>query len=349
MALLIEHLDRNVVTPFAICPEPGELTDHLQALDCPVVHIPLQPIKPRTLGKVLRASRRIHALVRDERLDILAPDAERDALTCGIAKVATPAKLLWFVRLTTPNRLDPLLERLADGRIGVSLATRERFSRAPRLAARHRTIFDGVDLARFRPPEDRALLRRSLGLAEGRFVLLFVGQITVPKGVFDLLEAFGQLAPPRPLLIFIGTARPPAIALELEARARAIGAGDDVRVLPQHAEVQHWMQVADVLVSASHDNTEGLSRVLFEAMACGAVPIATDIRGNREAVTGETGVLVPERSPAAIARAVEELRRHPARLAALSAAGVRRAREVFDIRVHARRVAEFCVELARRG
>jgi glycosyltransferase involved in cell wall biosynthesis len=349
MALLIEHLDRRVVTPLAICPEPGELTDHLMALDCPVVHVPLQPIKPRTLPKVLQASRRIRALVRERAIDILAPDAERDALTCGIAKLGTAAQLLWFVRLTAPNRLDPLLERLADGRIGVSEATRQRFSRAPRLARRHRTILDGVDLSLFRPAGDRAALRRALGLPEGRFVLLFVGQITVPKGVFDLVDAFGLLPAPRPLLLLAGTARPPTIAAELAARARAIGAPDDVRILPQQAEVHRWMQAADVLVSASHENTEGLSRVLFEAMACGAVPVATDIRGNREAVTRETGVLVPERSPPDLARAVGQLQEHPAQLAALSAAGVRRAREVFDIRVHARRVEEFCVDLVRRA
>ena len=62
MALLIEHLDRSVVLPLAICPGPGDLTDHLRALGCPVVHIPLYPIKPRTLLRVWDSSRRIRAL-----------------------------------------------------------------------------------------------------------------------------------------------------------------------------------------------------------------------------------------------------------------------------------------------
>ena len=56
MTLLIEHLDRAVVEPIAICPGPGELTDHLTALGCPVVHIPLHHIKPRTLRAVWRSS-----------------------------------------------------------------------------------------------------------------------------------------------------------------------------------------------------------------------------------------------------------------------------------------------------
>src|SRR5580658_2111904 len=49
MALLIEHLDRRLVEPIAICPAPGELSDYFRAIGCPVVHVPLHPIKPRTI------------------------------------------------------------------------------------------------------------------------------------------------------------------------------------------------------------------------------------------------------------------------------------------------------------
>ena len=90
-----------------------------------------------------------------------------------------------------------------------------------------------------------------------------------------------------------------------------------------------------------------MSRVLYEAMACGAVPVATDIRGNRDALTQDTGVLVPERSPDEIARALTALRAERVRLASLRDAGLRRARDVFDIRLHARAVEAFCNELAR--
>src|SRR5947207_2731853 len=214
MALLIEHLDRRVIAPLAICPGPGALTDHLTALDCPVFHVPLHPIKPRTLPRVWRAARRIRTLLRERAIDFLAPDAPRDALTCGLAKLGTSTKLVWLVRMTARDPLDPILERLADGLIGDSDATRERFSRTR-------------------------------------------------------------------------------------------------------------------LVSGSHQDTEGMSRVLYEGMACGAVPVATDIRGNRDAVTPDTGLLVPERSPADLARALTLLLAHPQRLAELRAAGAQRVQNAF--------------------
>ena len=352
MALLIEHLDRRVVEPLAICPGPGELTDHLTALGCPVVHVPLYPIKLRTIGRVWDSSRRIRALVRERAIAVLAPDAPRDALTCGLAKLGTGTKLAWFVRLTRPDRLDPLLERLCDGIIGVSEATRLRFSASPRVDTRYRTIADGADQRLFQPPTDRAAVRRELGLPADRFVLLFAGQVTRPKGVLEIVDAIGLLgdAGPRPLLVIVGTPHPPEIAGEIAARTRAGGVADDVRMVGQREDMHRWMQAADVLVSGSHENTEGLSRVLFEAMACGVVPVATDIRGNREAVTPDTGLLVPERSPADMARAVTFLITHPEQRAALSAAGTRRARERFGIELHARAIEGFYKELvALRG
>jgi len=346
MVLLIEHLDPRIVEPLVICPGPGELTDHLRALGCPVVHIPLYHIKPRTLLAVWRSSRHIRALLRDRAIDIIAPDAPRDALTCGLAKLGTATKMVWFVRLTGRHNLDPILERLADAMIGVSDATRQRFSASQRVSARYRTIFDGMDLRQFRPPEDRAAVRRALDLPAERFVLLFVGQVKEGKGVLDILDAMALLAaahPParRPLLLVIGTPTPPAILDEIDRRIHAQGTAADVRVLPQQSDIHRWIQAADVLVSGSHQDTEGLSRVLFEAMACGVVPVATDICGNREALSPETGVLVPERDPGAIARAVTDLMADSERRAALRDAAVRRARERFDIRGHARGVEAF--------
>jgi glycosyltransferase involved in cell wall biosynthesis len=356
MVLLIEHLDRSAIEPLVICPGPGPLTDHLAALGCPVVYIPLHHIKPRTLAAVWRSSRAIRALLRERSIDIIAPDAPRDALTCGLAKISTGTKMVWFVRLTAPHNLDRILERMADGMIGVSEGTRRRFSSAPRVASRYRTIFDGVDFAQFAPVADRAALRRALDLPVDRFLLLFVGQIKEGKGVLDIVDAMGLLAGsnqpgPKPLLLMIGTPIPPAILDEVARRARANGAEPDVRVLPQQSGIQRWIQAADVLVSGSHEDTEGLSRVLFEAMACGTIPVATDIRGNREAVGSETGILVPQREPAALAAAVTDLMTAaPERLARLRVAGRQHAQTHFDIREHARAVEAFYREvLARSG
>ena len=48
---------------------------------------------------------------------------------------------------------------------------------------------------------------------------------------------------------------------------------------------------------------------VLEALACGVPQVATDVGGTREAVTPETGILVPPRDPDALADAVLELLR----------------------------------------
>jgi glycosyltransferase involved in cell wall biosynthesis len=356
MALLIEHLDRRVVEPIAICPGPGELTDYLLALDCPVVHIPLYHIKPRTLLPVWRSARAIRRVLRERQIDVVAPDASRDALTCGLAKLGTRTKMVWFIRQTAHYALDPLLERLADGMIGDSDDAGRRFSPRARASGKFQAIWAGTDLRRFKPPpaDDRRAARAALGLPPERFLLLFVGQVKRGKGVLDIVDALGVLrrelpAGGLPLLLVIGNPDPPAIVEEIARRAAAGGVAADVRVLPQQENIERWMQAADLLLSGSHQDTEGMSRVLYEAMACGAVPIATDIRGNRDALTPETGVLVPAQAPAEMARAIRALAADPGRLARMREQAERRARESFDITVHARGVERFCLELLGRA
>ena len=351
MVLLIEALDRSVVRPIAIVPRPGDLADRLAALDCPVVHIPLHKIKPRTAADVWRSIRRIRRLLRERQVDLVVPDAARDALTCGLAKLGTPTKMVWFVRLTARASLDWINQFLADGMIGDSDDTKRRFWGTAAIQRKHRTVVGGVDLRVFRPAADRDALRARLGLPGDRPVVLFAGQVREQKGVLDILDALallrGRMAPGTvPLLLAIGT--PGAGILERIDRRIAEGLiADHVRVLGHQANVHEWMQAADVFISGSHEDTEGMSRVLYEAMACGAAVVATDIAGNRDALTPETGVLVPEQSPADIARAVEGLLDEPARRAALREAGLARVRAQFDIRQHARGVERVFLETLR--
>jgi len=354
MVALIEHLDRAVVRPLAIVPEPGELADRLRALDCPVVHVPLQKIKPRTAAAVWRSIRIVRAVLAAERVDLVAPDAARDAFTCGLARLGTPTRMVWFVRLTSRDPLDTINQFLADGIIGCSADTRRRFWRVPPVRGKHRTILEGADPRVFRPAADRAAVRARLGLPADRAVLLYAGQVRAQKGVLDILDAvalLGRELPPArmPLLVVIGTPVERDILTRIDERIEAGGLRAHARVLPHQPRVHEWMQAADIVVSGSHQHTEGLSRVLYEAMGCGAAVIATDIAGNRDALTPETGVLVPERSPAAIARAARALLDDPPRRAALGAAGVRRMRDVFDIRQHARGVERYFLEVLRRS
>ncbi|MEA2585302.1 MAG: D-inositol-3-phosphate glycosyltransferase, partial [Thermomicrobiales bacterium] len=78
----------------------------------------------------------------------------------------------------------------------------------------------------------------------------------------------------------------------------------------------------------------------LEAMACGVPVVGADVGGIAFTVLhGETGLLVPPRSPAALAAALRGLLANPERRARLGAAGRRRVEAEFSWRVVAERTA----------
>ena len=78
---------------------------------------------------------------------------------------------------------------------------------------------------------------------------------------------------------------------------------------------------------------EGISLTLLEAMARGLPIVATCVGGNPEVVVdGETGLLVPAGSPAALAHAMASLRRSPDLCRTMGRAGRDRAEQFFDIK-----------------
>ena len=76
---------------------------------------------------------------------------------------------------------------------------------------------------------------------------------------------------------------------------------------------------------------EALPIGVLEALACGVPQVATDVGGTGEAVSAETGVLVPPGDPSALADALVALLGDPARRAAMAEASVARHRERFTV------------------
>jgi glycosyltransferase involved in cell wall biosynthesis len=84
-----------------------------------------------------------------------------------------------------------------------------------------------------------------------------------------------------------------------------------------HEQVAAAMATADAIVVPSvvdrAGRVDGLPSTVLETLASGRPVIATRVGCIPEVVTeGETGLLVPEKDPAAIARAIEHLRDDPA-------------------------------------
>ncbi|MCW8084801.1 glycosyltransferase family 4 protein [Sabulicella glaciei] len=168
---------------------------------------------------------------------------------------------------------------------------------------------NGVELERFRPPSDRAALRRELGV-EG-ILILSVGLLIERKRHHLTIGALKDLPEARLWIAGEGPER-----ASLEALARQQGIADRVRFLGPvpHSELPRFYGAADAMVLAS--SREGWANVLLESMACGTPVVSTPAWGAREAVCTEAaGEVVDVATPAAIAAALRRVLAEPDRAA----------------------------------
>lgn len=172
----------------------------------------------------------------------------------------------------------------------------------------------GVDLTTFHPG-GRGTARRTAGIAEDEFHILFAGRIQVLKGPQVLLaaaELLRQAHPRMKLRISIVGEPSGATRLDLAPLIRRHGLTGAVRhsaPVPA-AQLASWFRSADVVAVPSYSESFGL--VALEAQACGTPVVATNVGGLPSAVShGATGLLVDGHGPHDWAAALGELYEYP--------------------------------------
>lgn len=162
-------------------------------------------------------------------------------------------------------------------------------------AGKLRKVPYGVDLSLFRPmPKKDAVFR-----------VIYVGQMTLRKGLPYLLEALCPLKIPRFDFVLIGTmsAEIKPFFNKYQGRFRYLGA------LPR-SELAYYYSQSSVFVIASVE--EGLALVQAQAMSCGLPVVATTNTGAEDLFTnGIEGFVVPIRDVASIRERILHLYEHP--------------------------------------
>ena len=133
---------------------------------------------------------------------------------------------------------------------------------------------------------------------------VFFGQIKREKGVFDIVEAIG--GEPSASCDFYG----PVLDRDREAFLAAVAGRDNLsyRGSVEPGLVSLVAAGYDVLLLPTYHEAEGYPAVILEAYAAGIPVVATDWLSLPEIVKdGETGILVPVRSPVKIRKAVRRL------------------------------------------
>ena len=166
-------------------------------------------------------------------------------------------------------------------------------------------IPNGIDTAEFAAnPVRRGTMRAQLGVTN-EFLWLAAGRIVAAKDYQNLLRAFAQVraAHPDARLWIAGDAMTAEFDRVLGLTAE-LSLHPAVRWLGLRRNLPALLDAADAFVQASA--WEGMPLAVGEAMAMEKPVVATDVGGVREMVA-EAGVIVPSKSPDALAVAMLDL------------------------------------------
>jgi len=205
------------------------------------------------------------------------------------------------------------------------------------------TIPNGVDVEDLKACADKASKREALHLTKQGPVLGCVANLAVRKGHRYLIEAMAPVvkAYPDTTLLLIGEGNQKE---KIADRVRSYGLTDHVRFLNRRHDVLEILEVIDIFVLPSLE--EGMSNALLEAVAKGRPAVVTDVGGNGEVVVhGETGLVVPPRSPEAMADAILRLLRNPEEMALMGSKGRERIHRLFSIREIIKKVQSLYADL----
>ncbi|MHC4817018.1 MAG: glycosyltransferase family 4 protein [Planctomycetota bacterium] len=328
---LLGAVDRARYRPVLITSGEGALARRAREIDVPVHLVAWTS----TAGALVRPGR-LAAIARKESAALV----HANTLRTGYLGLRLRRPLVWHVRDMTY----PWLARLACKRAARVIANSKATAATLGVAEKKlRVVYNGVAPAYF-AERDRALRSK---LDADTVLLGVIGRLDPWKGHADLIEAMAQVGPRARLWVVgdVAFGRHGDYKAELAKKAARLGLADRVEFLGWREDVPEILAALDLLVHPSSE-PEPFGRALAEAQASGVAIVATAAGGIPEVVADQvTGLLVPPRDPAALARAIDGLVADPARRAAMGAAGRERARRLFTREAHARAVEAVYEEL----
>jgi glycosyltransferase involved in cell wall biosynthesis len=234
--------------------------------------------------------------------------------------------------------------RLDDAVFAVSDEARD--SMSPRQRARTEVLVHGIDVAATAELRaEREAVRAELGVGDDTVLIGTVANYHPKKDWPNLLHAARLLAD-RGAPVHVCAVGQGPLEADVEALHRELALDGVVTLTGYRADAVRLMAGCDVFVLGS--KWEGLPVALMEAAALGLPIVATRVGGVPDAFRdGVDAMLVPPGSPSALADALEDLVRDPARRVSLGESAAKRADD-FDVTRAVGRIEEVYRQVATR-
>jgi glycosyltransferase involved in cell wall biosynthesis len=218
--------------------------------------------------------------------------------------------------------------RLADHIIAVSDFTRNGLLSLGFSPDTVTTVYEGVDLRRFRPMPNAAnkvLAKYHIDMRESP-TLTYVGNEFPRKNLFVLLQAMRILRDKgqHVQLVKIGPSGHPRLRAEFSREMRELGVEDAVTFAGQVPDEDLPLFYSAAAAYVHPSKWEGFGLPLLEAMACGTPVVASNAAALPE-VCDDAAYLVPPNNPETLAEAIQRTLTNEPLRAELRVKGLARA------------------------
>lgn len=137
-------------------------------------------------------------------------------------------------------------------------------------------------------------------------LFLSIAEFIPRKHPQDILRAFARVNPSDACLAFAGDGD---LLEEMQQLATQLGIQEKVRFLGHRNDIPTLIKAAFATILASEQ--EGLPRSVMESLSLETPVIGSDIRGTRDLVSSDSGILFPVGNVEKLADAIEYLLNHP--------------------------------------
>ena len=353
---LLQELDRRTFeSTVAALTTGGALAGAIRALRIPVHSLGMRPGVPNPTA-VLRLAQ----LLRRKRPHVLQTWLyHADLLGVAAAVFARTPALVWNIRgstrderhthaVSTARWCDSSRASPASPTLSLSIRRRELLPTRNSDTARASgsLIPNGFDLEHFRAdPKARTEVRRELNLEDSDRLIGLVGRYDPQKNHDAFLRAAALLRAKHKARFLLAGRQVDGSNDLLTSLVAGLGLSADVTLLGERADIPRLTAALDVATCVSTGG-EGFPNAIGEAMACEVPVVSTDI-GDATAIIGDTGVMVRDATPAAIATAWRAVLDMPAsRRRQLGEAARRRISDRYTLKAIAAQYAALYRDLA---
>lgn len=339
--------DKDNVT--AVIHENGKIKERLSEQDLDIVYL-------KYSSKVLPviAAIKLAKIIDSKNINVIHMHWAKDLALAALAKKfsRTNPILVYTRQMQITRSKDDYYHRFIYKQVNYFVSITEKLSELARKflsesdREKVRTLYYGVKQPEsFLSATEIRNLRAQAGFGEDEFVVGLFGRIEEQKGQYLLINAIARLQQQGEQVngLIVGHAMEQSYLGVLKQEVKDKGIVDNICFMDFVENPQDWMQACDVVVLATREETFGL--VLVEAMHAGVPVIGTNSGGVPEIIEhGKTGLMFNYEDVKGLCDCILAMKNDTHQRQVFAQAGQEKARKLFDVASHYRKLREIFQE-----